>query len=159
MSEKKDAKAEKTDNKESGLKSLLGNSFIGKSGSLTFDALKDVELCGIYFSAHWCGPCRNFTPKLIQAFNELVKNGKKVQIIFGSSDRDETSFKDYYKDMPWMSFVFGDKKISELKSKYGVSGIPWLVILDSNGNLIKNEADEQVGATGAKAFDAWFPKS
>merc|ERR1712072_275228 len=27
----------------------------------------------LYFSAHWCPPCRGFTPKLVEFFSELEK--------------------------------------------------------------------------------------
>ena len=53
--------------------------------------------------------------------------------------------------MPWISLPFGDARIGELKAKYGVGGIPWLVVLDSEGVLVHNEAD--TAATGPDAVD------
>merc|ERR1712146_683574 len=35
-------------------------------------------ITGIYFSAHWCGPCVAFTPKLVEKYDALVKDGKKL---------------------------------------------------------------------------------
>ena len=57
----------------------------------------------------------------------------------------------------WLAFNFGDAKIEELKKKYGVNGIPWLVVLDSKGNLVLNEADTDV-PQGTSAFDGWLAK-
>ncbi|CAF1091126.1 unnamed protein product [Rotaria sp. Silwood1] len=34
----------------------------------------DVKCVGFYFSAHWCEPCRIFTPKLIEVYKEAQAN-------------------------------------------------------------------------------------
>jgi nucleoredoxin len=60
---------------------------------------------GIYFSAHWCPPCRGFTPQLAEFYLRNSKN-KNLEIIFVSSDRDETSFQEYYNEMPWLALAF-----------------------------------------------------
>ena len=48
-------------------------------------ALAGKAVVCIYFSAHWCPPCRAFTP-LLKDFYEEVE-GEGVEIIFVSSDR------------------------------------------------------------------------
>jgi len=45
----------------------------------------------IYFSAHWCPPCRSFTPQLADAYEKCMGD-KNFEIIFLSSDRDENAF-------------------------------------------------------------------
>jgi len=44
----------------------------------------------IYFSAHWCPPCRSFTPVLAQAYRDATS--KNCEVIFLSSDGSETEF-------------------------------------------------------------------
>ena len=29
------------------------------------------KVIGIYFSAHWCPPCRGFTPKLVEWYGKV----------------------------------------------------------------------------------------
>ena len=71
----------------------------GVISETTFDEAKvgEKQLVGFYFSAHWCPPCRNFTPKLKKAFNGMVAAGVPITIIFLSSDGDDAEMKDYFK--------------------------------------------------------------
>jgi nucleoredoxin len=67
---------------------------------------------GIYFSAHWCPPCRGFTPVLADCYKKLAEKnaGKKFrfEVVFVSSDRDQESFDGYYSEMPWCAIPFSD---------------------------------------------------
>merc|ERR1711998_777203 len=46
------------------VKELLGDTLTGKDGPVAMSTLANKNLA-IYFSAHWCPPCRGFTPKLV----------------------------------------------------------------------------------------------
>jgi thiol-disulfide isomerase/thioredoxin len=61
----------------------------------------DVKSVGFYFSAHWCPPCRAFTPKLAELYKEAQQSSDAFRIVFVSSDRDEESFNEYRAHMPW----------------------------------------------------------
>ena len=55
-----------------------------------------------------------------------------MEIVFISSDRDENSFKEYHRSMPWLTLPFNARQLKDsLSMKYGVRGIPMLVILDA----------------------------
>ncbi|CAF1253038.1 unnamed protein product [Rotaria magnacalcarata] len=103
------------------------------------------KIIGIYFSAHWCPPCRGFTPILID-FYKKHKEDKNFEIIFVSSDNDEESFNDYYKDMPWWKLDYKERgKRNELASSFKISGIPALILLDGDsGKIICNNGREQI---------------
>ena len=53
------------------------------------NALGRAPLVALYFSAHWCGPCRKFTPKLVAFVETLAKQGTHLPVILCSSDSDE----------------------------------------------------------------------
>jgi nucleoredoxin len=112
-----------------------------------------------YFSAHWCPPCRQFTPKLAAFYNAINKDSKKVEVAFISSDKDEASYADYYKEMPWLTLDFSDKEKSLIKSFYKVSGIPCLVIVDEKGKPLLSDGVgdlwECEEAGYQKVFDKW----
>eukprot|EP00959_Pyramimonas_sp_CCMP1952_P226731 4740719-Pyramimonas_sp.AAC.1 len=70
---------------------LLGDELVKPTGEkISVQSLKDAgTYIALYFSAHWCGPCRGFTPELIKTYNTLKAAGKPFEIVFVSSDNDE----------------------------------------------------------------------
>ncbi|XP_010553606.1 PREDICTED: probable nucleoredoxin 1 [Tarenaya hassleriana] len=106
----------------------------------------------LYFSAHWCPPCRGFTPKLVEVYKQIKARDEAFELIFISSDRDQASFDEYYSEMPWLALPFGDPRKQSLARTFKVSGIPMLVALGPTGRTITTEARDLVGAHGADAY-------
>ncbi|CAM9984403.1 unnamed protein product [Sphacelaria rigidula] len=50
----------------------------------------------LYFSAHWCPPCRAFTPHLVKTYKAIKQRagGSDVEFIFVSSDKEQSSFEE-----------------------------------------------------------------
>ncbi|KAK3933257.1 Nucleoredoxin [Frankliniella fusca] len=46
-----------------------------------------TAVLGVYFSAHWCPPCKAFTPQLVNTYNAVRERGHSFEVIFVSSDR------------------------------------------------------------------------
>lgn len=62
-----------------------------------------------------------------------------MEIVFVSSDRDDNSFLEYYGSMPWVSLPFSERDAKQkLAEKFGVRGIPFLVILDAADGSTKD---------------------
>jgi len=134
---------------------LLGEFVVKNDGTKIFSkALQTKDVVGIYFSAHWCPPCRGFTPKLATVYDELVGSGKSFEIVFVSSDSDEDSWHEYHSEMPWLSMPFEDRDSKDAASnKYGVSGIPTLVLLDGKtGKIISKNARSLITDVGPLGF-------
>ena len=97
------------------LESLLGDHVLRQSGD-TPEHVPVGALCGegrvvgLYFSASWCPPCRNFTPLLIDFYTNLKKSGDILEIVFVSWDKDEASFQEYFSSMPWTAVPFDPTK-------------------------------------------------
>ncbi len=118
----------------------LGTSFVTKDSTADDSTIKQAEFVGIYFSAHWCPPCRGFTPKLAEFYNSANAGSKRLEIVFVSSDRTEDSFKEYLNEMPWMALPFDNKTlIQELKQHFKVSGIPSFHIMNKNGEEMTSD--------------------
>ncbi|ESR48491.1 hypothetical protein CICLE_v10001187mg [Citrus x clementina] len=84
---------------------------------------------GLYFSARWCIPCEKFMPKLLSIYQKikqnLVEKGDALEdfeVVFVSTDRDQTSFESYFGTMPWLALPFGDPTIKELTKYFDVQG-------------------------------------
>jgi nucleoredoxin len=113
--------------------------------------LKGKNLC-LYFSASWCGPCRHFTPSLVEAYKELSPKGD-FEIIFISADEDEESFKAYFSKMPWLAIPFSDsEKRDRLDEEFKVSGIPTLVIIGEDGKVVSDSGVEIIREYGIEAY-------
>ncbi|KAG6398795.1 hypothetical protein SASPL_140265 [Salvia splendens] len=106
----------------------------------------------LYFSAHWCPPCRAFLPMLIQAYKEIKAKVEAFEVIFISSDRDQASFDEFFSKMPWLALPFGDKRKQALSSLFKVRGIPMVVAIGPTGKTVTTDAREQIMSHGSGAY-------
>ena len=80
--------------------------------------------------------CRGYTPQLSQAYTDSSKKDKTA-IIFVSSDQDQNGFDEYYGEMSFFALPYREReKKAALSDKYGVQGIPTLVLLNGSGELV-----------------------
>jgi len=140
----------------------VGSEFLkGTDGeSVSLDEIQaEAKYIGLYFSAHWCPPCRGFTPALVKAYSDHLK-AKGLEIIFVSSDRDQKSFLEYFGEMPWLAIPNGDPRKGQLSKMFDVSGIPSFVIVDAKtGATISNNARGNVSSDPEGNEFPWFPKA
>lgn len=107
-------------------------------GDLTGPAVEGTpKFTALYFSAHWCPPCRMFTPKLVEWYNNFKPKHPDFELVFVSSDRDQAAMEEYITGdkMPWPAVKF-DQAQSETFQKFGSSGIPYLVLVDDEGKAV-----------------------
>jgi len=137
---------------------LLGSEFLGKEGMVGRSGIEGKTL-GVYFSAHWCGPCRGFTPTLSKVYNKLKEKGQNdFEIIFVSGDRSKSEFDEYHSEMPWLAIPFGDKRIEQLNQRFEVNGIPHLVILNHDGTVLNSSARGKIDADENAENFPWVPE-
>lgn len=94
-----------------------------------------------YFSAHWCAPCRRFTPLLSKLYKDLRDAGREdFEIIFVSNDSSPEEFSDYVKTMPFLAIPFLKKKErARLMRKFKVKSLPTLVVLEGDDAVVINK--------------------
>lgn len=116
--------------------------------TVTVDALRSGRRAvALYFSAHWCPPCRAFTPELATWYKER-SSALGLEIVFVSSDEDAEHFDEYAAEMPWARLRFADRAVKdELAQLYEIEGIPALVFVDAaTGAVITREGRARVSA-------------
>ncbi|KAI3354139.1 hypothetical protein L3Q82_018685 [Scortum barcoo] len=114
---------------------------------------------GVYFSAHWCPPCRSLTRVLVETYRIVKESGQKFEIVFVSADRSEESFKQYFSEMPWLAVPYSDEaRRSRLNRLYGIQGIPTLILLDAEGHVITRQGRVEVLNDPECRLFPWHPR-
>jgi len=105
--------------------------------------LENKKLIALYFSAHWCGPCRKFTPQLVEYYNKVAPLHPEFEIIFVSCDRSRFNWETYMREarMPWPAIDYDQLPGLAGLKQLGGDGIPSLVLLDATGHLLSNSYD------------------
>jgi len=117
----------------------------GNSARADDTALANKKLIAFYFSAEWCGPCRKFTPQLVDYYKRIAPEHPEFEIVFYSSDKSQYAMEKYMREenMPWLAIDFSKLKDKQVLKKNAGNGIPSLVLVDASGNVISSS--ENVG--------------
>jgi nucleoredoxin len=131
---------------------LKGDLVYWHNGSLArFDdaPLEKKKIYALYFSAFWCGPCRQFTPQLVDYYNLVAPQHPEFELIFVSNDRANFDMETYMKDMnmPWPAIEFAKVSTKGALRQYEGKGIPCLVLIDASGKVISHsyEGEKYLG--------------
>jgi nucleoredoxin len=117
--------------------------------------LASKTLIAFYFSAHWCPPCRKFTPELVDYYNRVAPQHPEFELIFVSYDKSRFNWETYIRDtkMPWLAIDYDQLGGFEKLKQAGGDAIPSLLVLDEQNRVISSsyEAGKYVGPQNALA--------
>src|SRR5438105_8620339 len=112
-------------------------------------SLVHKRLIAFYLSGEWCGPCRKFTPKLVNYYRRVASEHPEFEIVFYSMDKSPYAMEKYMleENMPWPAIDFSKLKEKQVLAKNAGTGIPALVLVDSTGKVISSSfsGSESVG--------------
>ena len=113
----------------------------GKPKDLDPAALDGVKYWAFYYSASWCGPCRAFTPQLVEFYQYFKKSHPNFEVIFVGNDGTQDAMLAYMKDdqMTWPSMKYPDLDQPQVSvKKYFGPAIPDLVLTDATGKVLSD---------------------
>ncbi len=87
------------------------------------------------FWASWCGPCRAEAPEMIRLYEQY--NEKGLNIIGLSLDNNKQSWLKAIDELrlPWQQLCSLQAWKDEAVKKYAVQSVPYVILIDKNGNL------------------------
>lgn len=132
----------------------LGPTLLVRAGKGATEARPTAEVLAgkrrvlLYHSAHWCPPCRSFTPLFATVYEDAVEAGSEdVAVVFVSLDNSKAHFEEYYGSMPWAAVPYEHAGRSRISPAYGVSGIPAVTVLDgATGKVLESNARGTIAA-------------
>ncbi|KZV33174.1 putative nucleoredoxin 2 [Dorcoceras hygrometricum] len=116
------------------------------------------ETIGLYFSAQWCSPGVKFTPKLASIYHKIKQqsttsgDNDSFEIVFVSSDKDESSFDSHFHTMPWLALPFSDPTTRNLIKYFDIQSIPSLVILSPDGKTVTKQGRNLINLYEENAY-------
>lgn len=87
------------------------------------------------FWASWCGPCRAENPNIHRAWEKYHDKGLTILSISVDTDREKWLKAVKEDSVPWLQ-VSDLTERAETARRYGVSGIPHLVLIGADGKII-----------------------
>lgn len=111
--------------------------------------LAGVKYFGLYYSASWCGPCRQFTPGFVNTYRQIKQKYPQFEVVFISADRSAGDMREYMKAdrMPWTALKYDLRQQNPELLRYAGDGIPCLVLVDSAGRVLADSyvSDNYIG--------------
>jgi len=130
-------------------------SIVGKSLDITGKTVDGADLDWktyrgkvvlVDFWATWCGPCVGELPNVKKNYARYHKKGFDVVGI--SLDEDKMALTEFLESehIPWQTLFDGQGWETPLANKYGVTGIPCVMLVDKAGKVVSaNARGEKLG--------------
>jgi len=136
---------------------LPGNPMEIKGALLDGTPFDQAKLAGkvvlVDFWATWCGPCVAEIPNMLAQYEKYHDKGFEVVGISLDEDREDVEKFVAENKIPWPILFAGKGWQDPVAQFYGISGIPQLVLIGRDGNVITLDVrGEKLGTRLAELF-------
>lgn len=92
----------------------------------------------LYYGASWCGPCRKFSPGLVQFVKDAAAENPGLVTVLMSNDEKDADLLEYMSEekMPWPALPLATLNQTPQLTSYAVGSIPNLVVVDRYGKVL-----------------------
>lgn len=142
------------------MESIQGIELVKADGGVTQanTIIKDNRYIMYYFSASWCCGCKFILPKINAIYAESRKRKIPLEIIYVSFDNNKEEMMECFKAShgDWFAIPFGSSIIEELKIRYGVTYVPFVVVLKNDGTVITTNGKKEIEDLGVNVLVTWI---
>ena len=100
----------------------------------------------VVFGASWCPTCTQEVPEIAKFYPKW--KGQNVEVVFVSLDEDKEAYRNFVKDLPFLSTCDFKKWDSPIAKDYYVFGTPTMFLLDKKRKIL-------LRPNSVKEMDAW----
>lgn len=137
------------------MESIFGPTLVGKKGQIQTRTLNNLDIVMLFASASWCPPCRQFFPTLLEFYNTVNHNQKRLEIVWLSRDRSLEDFDSIRKQIPWVAVPYDPDKIGAILERYDIDVIPKLYLLNRDGSIAHTECRQDIVSKGPVTVNDW----
>jgi nucleoredoxin len=101
-------------------------------------ALENAGVFVLYYGASWCGPCRKFSPRLVEFVQASAAGNPRLFTVLMSNDEQDADMLEYMRDekMPWPAVPLASMRKAPFLLGYAIGSIPNLVVVDRYGRVL-----------------------
>lgn len=110
---------------------------IGGSPMSLMSEVRKNRITVFDFWASWCAPCRRMMPQLKDLYKRYKDKGLGIIGISLDDDADEWKQAVEALSLPWLQICDLKGESSEVKSAFGFTKIPFIVVVDQQGNILR----------------------
>ncbi|CAG9330513.1 unnamed protein product [Blepharisma stoltei] len=137
------------------MEDIFGVNLISQGGVVRTSTLHNYRIVLVLASASWCPTCHQFLPRLIDFYRAVNSSGKIMEIVFVSRDKKVDEFNNIVRNVPWVAMNFDQRRAEAVFQRFGISGIPKLILLNQNGAPVRMECREDILANGPGCIEIW----